>query len=445
MKIIVVSFLFFFLNHNCFSQLGSQIVIDSIANGITEIISLDINNDSLADIAISQKFSHNNKISYYINLGNGQFGSQQTVASNINWPTTLAAGDLNNDGWSDLVSASADHHLFWISNNLGTFDPLQIIDSNLGNFGSNHVVKIEDVNNDSHLDIVATGELELSVYINDGNAVFTKQIVPAGINTEYYTLDIADLNGDGFKDIIAGGVHTLIYMNNGATFTYDTIRSLSVNSNDLVFLVRSKNFDNDNNIDLVVNGSNNSIMYFSNDGNGFFTLSEIIDNITNCESITSSDFDLDGDLDLFAPNNQLGTLIWYQNNGTGSFGSGNLVHQTNIPFPTRVHSADLNNDGRNEAIWSYPLSFHLNSFPIIISESQNSNFLIYPNPASNKLYIKSEQFGKISIYNNLGQLIMKDIDVKPQEMIIDLYLTSGIYTLTFKTDKNIISKKILIE
>lgn len=428
----------------CYGQFGMQNIIDPQANGITAIIPIDVNNDSFIDIAISQKYNSNNKISYYLNLGNEQFGAQEIVASNIPFPLTLAKADINGDGWTDLVSASSNSELFWIPNNSGSFGSKQVIDINFVNPSE---VKTVDIDNDGFIDIIAASDVELSIHYNDGEGNFNKEIIPMGSNTEYYAIDIADINGDDFLDIIAGGVATLIYMNNNGSFSLDSERSLSANSVGLVFLVHAKDLDNDGDIDLILDGSSsNQIQCYKNDGDGYYSLSQVIDDVSQCSSVATSDFDLDGDLDLLVPHHQTGKIMWYENNGNADFSSGQLIHQGSIPFTTRVLAADLNNDGAEEAIWSEELSFHINSVVLDLKDIKDDPiFSIYPNPGHSPLKINTSEKGIIVIYSIDGSLIKKDIIVDKGENIIHLNLETGSYILVINTISGYYSEKLIID
>lgn len=80
----------------------------------------------------------------------------------------------------------------------------------------------------------------------------------------------------------------------------------------------------------------------------------------------------------------------------------------------------------------------------VLSTETNSlsNFNIYPNPATQQITLNLENsiFKKVSIYNNLGQIVKRSKSTK----INISNLPSGIYFLQIETDKGKSSKKLII-
>ena len=433
------------LNKLLFGQFSNRLVIDSTANGITEIITVDIDNDSLKDIIVSQKFLSNNKISYYKNIGNGLFNSQEILISNINSPVSLTSGDFNNDGWKDIASISQlDDKVFIFTNNNGMTFSQQIIDISLFHPVD---IKVTDIDNDNDDDVVVIGDTNLVVYYNDGIGNFIKTNIPSGINTEYYDLAVSDIDGDGFKDLIIGGVKTLVYKNSNGTINFDALRTNSINNIGLVILVDLNDINNDGHQDLVIGGNNiTDLRWYSNDGNGFFNFEQVIENnAIQCQSVCLQDFNNDGFIDLFTALPQSGKIVWYKNNGDNTFDVQNLIYQGIIPFTKEVVSDDMNNDTFFDIIWAEELSIHLNSLSLSVNEQViNSYFQLYPNPATTEITIKSNYSGKLDIYDYLGKIIYNDIIITKGENIIDLNLTPLTYIFHIKTNKKNIYKKIII-
>ena len=78
--------------------------------------------------------------------------------------------------------------------------------------------------------------------------------------------------------------------------------------------------------------------------------------------------------------------------------------------------------------------------------ADKSDILVYPNPATDKIFIKTELLepGIISVYNIKGDLVLyKQFDFTDRiELDIEL-LNSGIHFLAIKTDKKIYRKKFV--
>lgn len=86
-----------------------------------------------------------------------------------------------------------------------------------------------------------------------------------------------------------------------------------------------------------------------------------------------------------------------------------------------------------------------------LKEIMNSEFSLYPNPTTNKLYIKSNEFIdkklNVYIYNLLGALVYakENLIAADSEINIDmLNLPNGIYNLAIDIDNNRIVKSIVI-
>ncbi len=438
MKNLPIVLFFYIIYSSVYSQFDNRIILDADATGITEIIFSDLTNDNLKDIIISQKYTSNNMVSFYQNNGDGTFSSRQTIASEINFPPSVATGDLNSDGWNDILTASAstnESYLVWVPNNLGSFDAPIEIDSDLFmpvDF------KISDIDNDNDLDIIAIGDTSLSIYKNDGTGNFDKNVIPPGISTEYYDLTLSDINNDGLIDAIIGGVKTLIYINNNGTLVYDSVRSDSIVNQGLVFLVETADFNNDGHPDILIGGENQSnLSWYENNGNGIFSLGQIIEtNAVQCTSVSLNDFNEDGNTDVFTALPQEGKIVWYQNLGNGNFDQQTLVHQGVSPFTKMVCSGDINNDNKIDIFWSEPLSYHLNDFVLNIdnySEKQQ-DFKIYPNPmSSNIINFYTTNRAEIMIFNSMGQLVFKT-KVNKGHNSVNLQINSGIYTVFYRSD-----------
>ncbi len=451
MKNIVSILLFIFITNQTFAQFENRTVLENSFIGITAITSGDINNDGFADIIISQKYNYD-KISYYLNQGDGTFASQQTIMSNINDPQTVAVADFNNDGWLDIVSASftlanvVDPLYIFMNNSTNNFNAI-IIDNHTNTFNKIFKIKTADVDNDNDIDIVAVSDAQLNIYYNDGNGNFSKTIVDPGITLEYYDLTLSDIDNDNFIDVIVGATKTIVYKNTNGVFNYDNIRTNSIINAGLVFLVEMNDFDNDGDNDLLISGNNLSdLRWYENNGNGMFSLSQIFQtNITQCRSAISRDFDHDGDIDIFTTFPQTGKVVWYENLNT-NFGSENIIYTGTIPRTEQVYADDFTNNGKYDIVWSQELSIHINNTSLNISESNIlNNFEIYPNPSFESFNIKTKFSGEISIYDVLGSLIYSNINIIKGINKIEINLQPNMYLIVFKNEFSVTKTKLLIK
>jgi hypothetical protein len=158
----------------------------------------DFNRDGNLDLAVSLGI---NGINVYPGNGDGTFGTPQTISyGNGNWhPANLAVGDLNGDGFADLVVAGPAYGAWYaLGNGDGTFQGIQPTNSPV--LGS---VALADVDGDGRMDIVASVPGGNGVgwmrRMLDGEMVMFQQpmATPAGPTG----IAVADLDGDGRPDV----------------------------------------------------------------------------------------------------------------------------------------------------------------------------------------------------------------------------------------------------
>ncbi len=452
MKKIAATLFLLSISYLTYAQFGSRNIIENSLIGITKIVSEDLNNDGFEDIIISQNLSFD-KISYYLNNGDGTFGSQQTIALDIENAETVATGDFNNDGWMDVVSASFvlsvnPDFLYVFTNNSGSSFTATQIDTQTAITNKISHIKTADIDNDNDTDIITIADGEFNIFYNDGAGNFTKNTIDPGLTTENYDLSLSDIDNDGFIDVILGGTQTLIYKNTNGVLNYDDLRTNSIVNGGLVFLVELNDFDNDGDNDLLISGNNNSdLRWYANDSNGFFTLSQIFQtSITQCRSAISRDFDQDGDIDIYTIFPQSGKVVWYDNLGNGNFSTENIIFTGDVPFTKYVYAADLTNNGNDDIIWAQQLSVHLNEFALSVDDYDlNNDFKIYPNPSSlGKLNISAKKEAKLSVFNSLGQMIYEDYKIFQGNNTFELNLKPQIYLLVIESYKFRLTKKIVV-
>ncbi len=165
-----------------------------------------------------------------------------------------------------------------------------------------------------------------------------------------------DYNGDGYLDLFvsngpSGGQNNFLYKNNGDG-TFEKISGLAITSDG-----RSSDgsswgdFDNDGDPDLfVANWYNQNNLFYSNNGDGTFTLnsgSVIASDGGYSESGTWGDYNNDGLLDLYVCNSEGNKRNFlYKNNGNGSFEKIITGPQSTDAFYSRnADWIDYNNDG----------------------------------------------------------------------------------------------------
>lgn len=218
-----------------------------------------------------------------------------------------------------------------------------------------------DLNNDGYVDIVTTGidniqELSTTIYINNHDGTFAKLDV-GGLTPMYNSkISLGDYDDDGFFDILLSGEG------------YDPMCVLWRNNGDLTFsLVDTgleplggynsaewRDVDNDGDVDALTSGMirnpddsySSDLRIYNNVGEGQFQRQELA--FTSYANVgTFGDYDNDGDLDLLSG----GTWMEiYPNRGDGTFSTPRAL---SIPLPIgQIKWFDQNGDGNLDFIVS---------------------------------------------------------------------------------------------
>ncbi len=124
---------------------------------------------------------------------------------------------------------------------------------------------------------------------------------------------------------------------------------------------------------------------------------------------------------------------WYYN---GSLISG-ATSQDYQPFTSGAYQVAIENT--NSCV---SFSEEYNFVYVGINELEN-NFLIYPNPINDKLFIKSNKYFKIELINLNGQQVVVDNNKTKQKKVEMSNIKSGVYILRIITNNATIIRKII--
>ncbi|HYG74037.1 MAG TPA: FG-GAP-like repeat-containing protein [Planctomycetota bacterium] len=238
-----------------------------------------------------------------------------------------------------LLLIAPPAHAGSASYNLGT-DPVHITSGDLNGDGFPDLVVASGINADV-----------ISILHNDagGTGAFTAQPNIAGISDPNFVA-LADFNGDGRLDIVTGNrtaastTVRVILQNAGGGFAGATVVPVTVGTLPLALVIVDFNGDGRPDIASANNGSN-SISIVTNSGSGNFSAPTHY-SLTGAPSwIASGDFNSDGFTDLvaaIAAGNRVSMLF---GNGDGTFNT-NAINIATGSAPRFVSTADFNNDGK---------------------------------------------------------------------------------------------------
>ncbi len=109
--------------------------------------------------------------------------------------------------------------------------------------------------------------------------------------------------------------------------------------------------DHDGDLDVVAaHVRRGQVVWYANDGRGSFVRHEVDSDLGRAEDVAVADFDLDGWLDVAAPGGSSGAINWYRNSGAGRDFVTNFI--ANAKTPHALVAADFDGDGRHDVIWA---------------------------------------------------------------------------------------------
>ena len=251
----------------------------------------------------------------YRNRGDGTFvdaseqsgiarprGPEAMVFVSRNWQPTgsygmgAVAADFDNDGWPDIyVACDSAPSLFYRNNRNGTFREIAVpagcgLDEN-GVALSGMGVAVADYDGDGWLDIVRTNfsEQVTTLYRNYGNGAFEDASIKAGlgVNRKYLGFGVGffDFDNDGWRDLFLANGHVysqiagrklhisykepkVIYRNLGNGHFEDVSSKVGapIRSENLGRGCAFGDFDNDGDVDVIVNNLDGPPTLLRNDG-----------------------------------------------------------------------------------------------------------------------------------------------------------------------------------
>ncbi|MEE9444014.1 MAG: FG-GAP-like repeat-containing protein [candidate division Zixibacteria bacterium] len=303
----------------------------------------DYDNDGDIDFYVANTDASNN---LFMNNGDGSFSDVTAPPlDDANSGVGVAWGDYDNDGDLDLYLANqnAANKLFR-NNGSGSFS--DVTSAPLDDAGMGMGVAWVDYDNDGNLDlflVVYDGNDKL--FQNIGGAFVDVTAPPLGDGGYAGGVASGDYDNDGDQDLYltrASATSNILYRNDGGG-DFTDVTPVVLAGAEMSIEAHWEDFDNDLDLDLYVVNNSDASKMFRNDGGGIFTdvTSSPIDDAGHSYAATCGDYDNDGDLDIYVAD------LWFmsRNRLYRNEGNFNFVDVTTGP----IH---YENDGSIASVWT---------------------------------------------------------------------------------------------
>ena len=392
------------------------------------VAAADVNNDGYPDVLAAS--ANSNTVSVRINNGSGAFSGTTNVSVGAR-PFGVVAADVNGDGILDLLTANqnANTASICLGSGNGTFGAATSVTVGSGPWG----VTAADVDGDGDLDLLTANHSTntVSVRLNNGSGVFTgTTTVPVGNNP--FCVVATDVDNDGDLDLLTaneGSSTASVRINNGSgAFSGTTELPVGAAPQSVV----AADFNGDGALDVATaNHGGNNLSVLLNNGRGTFGAATSVSSGAYACGVVAADVDGDGDLDLLSTNFQANTVSVRINNGSGSFsGIGNLSVGSG---PIVIITTDVDGDGdldfltANQTANAVSVRFNQNaSFPdLVISTGTLQSPATVPAGTYNSLTVMGNSVAQLA-----GNTVVNNVVTVNGTLLTNCQLLTGAASFT---------------
>jgi hypothetical protein len=306
----------------------------------------DLDNDGWSDLFVPCEQTDDVRI--YMNNGAGLYSGGFTITkpANTNTPSPNEGADFDNDGEIDVVvtNVSSDRVIVMFGDGTGAF-PTSI--GLLAGATQVRGVGVLDLNGDGWDDIVTASRVlnATSIFLNNGDGTFAPRVdIEAGVAAET-SIAVADANNDGILDVFLGNyniprnVTVLLGDGNGGL-----VAQTPVPTSGQPWMLAVGDLNGDGDVDVFsANSSGNGMGVHYGDGAGGISAVSSLATGGFPLAIDAGDIDGDGDLELVS--SDYGSASWtiWENNGAGGFVNPRSLDASSAGSCATLHDRD--NDG----------------------------------------------------------------------------------------------------
>lgn len=405
-----------------FTEIQGTTFIPVIGN----IAFADVDNDGDEDLFITGGNSNQPISRLYINNGTGTFTVSGETFTNV-YSSSVGFSDIDNDGDPDLLifgsyaPGQTNNITKLYRNNGGTFS--EITGTPFQNLSTGSI-SFADVDGDGDEDVVLAGKNTSSqnstkLYLNDGTGNFSEDVTVPFLDVYFSSIRFSDVDNDGDLDALLTGFTaqaiTKLYLNDGtgtfSEFTYVPFVSIAAGA------VAFSDIDNDGDQDVLISGEKQTKLY---------------------RNITCFSIDVNTSVS--------GSTITA--NESGALYNWLDCNNNYLPVGVTTQSFSPSVNGNYAVEITQPGGCIVRSSCVQISElgiqspGTDDEFLLFPNPVDHLVTVKAPfSVDYYSVLDIQGRIVKEG----PMNTdTIDLSnLESGSYLVTFKTEKQSITKQIV--
>lgn len=336
-----------------------------VGKGPKSIATGDVNGDGFADVVTANNHSGNIRILF--GHGDGTFFPAKNTRSGGHRLVELQLADIDHDGDLDIVTSNRHTNKIAVleNNGDGVFDaPVSFKAGVLP-----REFKIGDLNDDGYLDIAVVNKTvnRLSILINDGQGGFERPTKMKTGGKAPSDVVIADFNEDGYQDIaVINGSGTLGFFAGNEEHTFVARpETFNVGRNPVIAAVAD--FNNDGNLDVIANHANNRFISVLL-GNGETEGNQFMPQVRTSAAAFSAkhdllvhDFNGDGNLDIGLAGLHDGLFRIMLGVGNGMFNPA-VNFESGAPgpkFAAGIALGDFNGDGAVDVAISHRSSSNI--------------------------------------------------------------------------------------
>ena len=268
-------------------------------------------------------------------------------------PMSVKVADLNNDGHLDLVICFLSCNVgILFGNGNGNFVEQMVYPTGDDSFPT--VVAVDHINRDEHFDIAIINKdaNNIGILLGNGNGTFAEQImIPTGSGSATTAMAFGEFNRDSHLDFAIIFTHTDteslgIWLGNGdGTFAEQAPLSLTLYC--WSYSIATGDFNRDGQLDLALTcvGLDNVVVLFGI-GNGTFSGKIVLSTGYNSgpNRVAVKDFNCDNYVDLAVLNRWRHNVGIWLGNGNGTFESQKTYSTGPASLPSSMVVNDFNND-----------------------------------------------------------------------------------------------------